>query len=93
MRSIRPLDVETIVRSVQKTNRLITVEEGYIQSGVGAEISAQVTENAFDFLDAPVERVASSDVPMPYARNLEDYAMVHPEQIVSSVHRLLNVKF
>ena len=75
LRSLRPLDLETIVRSVQKTNRLVTLEEGWAFSGIGSEIAAQIMENAFDYLDAPVSRVAGEDVPMPYAANLEKLAL------------------
>ena len=72
LRSIKPLDRETIIKSVQKTNRLVTVEDGYPQSGVGAEIVSVIMESrAFDYLDAPVERVTAWDAPLPYAKNLE----------------------
>lgn len=85
LRTIRPLDVETLVKSLKKTNRMVTVEEGWAQSGVGAEISALMSEHAFDYLDAPVVRVCGADVPMPYAKNLEDLAMVQTSNIVSAV--------
>ncbi|KAF2070905.1 hypothetical protein CYY_007771 [Polysphondylium violaceum] len=88
LRSIRPLDVETIVKSVQKTNRLVTAEEGWPQHGVGSEIAAQVVENAFDYLDAPIERITGADVPMPYAKNLEDAAMVQVQNIVNACRRV-----
>jgi len=88
LRTIRPLDVETIIKSIKKTNRLVTVEEGWIQSGVGAEIVSQVVENAFDFLDAPPERIAGADVPMPYAKVLEDAAMVQVDNIVNAAKRV-----
>ncbi|MGB8676908.1 MAG: pyruvate dehydrogenase complex E1 component subunit beta, partial [Pseudolabrys sp.] len=71
LRTLKPMDTDTIVASVQKTARLVTVEEGWQQSGVGAEIAARVMERAFDYLDAPVARVSGKDVPMPYAANLE----------------------
>lgn len=71
LRSIRPLDIETIIKSVKKTNRLVTVEGGFPAFGVGSEICAQIMESeAFDYLDAPVERVTGADVPTPYAKNL-----------------------
>lgn len=71
LRSIRPLDIETIIASVKKTNRLVTVEGGFPAFGVGSEICAQIMESeAFDYLDAPVERVTGADVPTPYAKNL-----------------------
>ena len=68
LRSLRPLDTETIVKSVQKTNRLVSVEEGWPAAGIGSELAAQMMEHAFDYLDAPVARVTGVDVPMPYAR-------------------------
>ncbi|AFX98908.1 transketolase, C-terminal domain protein [Candidatus Endolissoclinum faulkneri L2] len=85
LRTIRPLDIQTIVTSVQKTNRLVTVEEGWAYYGVGSEIAAQVMEFAFDYLDAPVGRVAGADVPMPYAANLEKLAVPQVENIVTAV--------
>ena len=84
LRSIRPLDIDTIVQSVQKTNRLITVEEGWAHCGIGSEIAAQIMEAAFDFLDAPVHRVAGEDVPMPYAANLEALALPNADKIVTA---------
>lgn len=81
LRTIRPLDTQTIINSVKKTNRIVSVEEGWPQSGVGAEIVAQVMENAFDYLDAPVVRVHGEDVPMPYAANLEALTLPTPEKI------------
>src|SRR5690606_3233500 len=84
LRTIRPMDKDAIVRSVQKTNRLVTVEEGFPQSGVGAEISASIMELAFDYLDAPVTRVAGKDVPMPYAANLEKLALPSVDEIVQA---------
>ncbi|OMO63734.1 hypothetical protein CCACVL1_22320 [Corchorus capsularis] len=90
LRSIRPLDRSTINASVRKTNRLVTVEEGFPQHGVGAEIcssSASVVEESFGYLDAPVERVAGADVPMPYAANLERMAVPQIEDIVRAAKR------
>jgi len=84
LRTIRPLDTATIINSVKKTNRIVSVEEGWPQSGVGAEIVAQVMENAFDYLDAPVVRVHGEDVPMPYAANLEVLALPTPEKIAAA---------
>jgi pyruvate dehydrogenase E1 component beta subunit len=84
LRTIRPLDVETIVTSVKKTNRIVTVEEGWPQSGIGAEITALMMEHAFDDLDAPVVRVHGEDVPMPYAANLEALAVPTPEKIAAA---------
>ncbi|KAK9104081.1 hypothetical protein Scep_020925 [Stephania cephalantha] len=87
LRSIRPLDRSTINASVRKTNRLVTVEEGYPQHGVGAEICATVVEESFGYLDAPVERIAGADVPMPYAQNLERMAVPQVEDIVRAAKR------
>jgi len=84
LRTIRPLDSQTIINSVKKTNRIISVEEGWPQSGVGSEIIAQVMEHAFDYLDAPVVRVHGEDVPMPYAANLEVLALPTPEKIAAA---------
>jgi pyruvate dehydrogenase E1 component beta subunit len=90
LRSIRPLDMETIIKSVKKTNRLITAEEGWPQSGVGAEIAAQIMESeAFDYLDAPVTRVHGADIPMPYAINLETLALPQTKNIIDAVNRVL----
>jgi len=88
LRSIRPLDRDAILDSVKKTNRLVAVEEGWPQHGVGAEIAAMVVESdAFDYLDAPVERVCGVDVPMPYAHNLEQAAIPQVQNIVNAVRR------
>ena len=84
LRTIRPLDTETIVNSVKKTNRLISVEEGWPFAGIGAEISATIMEQAFDWLDAPVGRVTAVDVPLPYASNLEALALPQVENIVNA---------
>ena len=88
LRSIRPLDVKTIADSVVKTNRLVTVEDGWHLYGVGAEVGASIMESyAFDYLDAPMERVAGADVPMPYANNLEQAAIPTADNIVSAARR------
>jgi pyruvate dehydrogenase E1 component beta subunit len=84
LRTIRPMDTETIVGSIRKTGRAVTVEEGWQQSGVGAEITARVMENAFDYLDAPVLRVSGKDVPMPYAANLEKLALPSAAEVVQA---------
>jgi pyruvate dehydrogenase E1 component beta subunit len=84
LRTLRPMDIGTIVESVKKTGRVVTVEEGWRQSGVGAEIAARVMEEAFDWLDAPVARVAGKDVPMPYAANLEKLALPSVEEVVEA---------
>jgi pyruvate dehydrogenase E1 component beta subunit len=85
LRTIRPLDHATIVESVKKTNRLVSIEEGWGPMGIGAEVCQRVTENAFDFLDAPPTRVHGEDVPMPYAANLEALALPSVDKIVSAV--------
>ena len=84
LRTLRPMDGATVIKSVKKTNRVVTVEEGWPQSGVGAEIAAMVTAEAFDWLDAPPTKVTGADVPMPYAANLEKLALPHVEDIVKA---------
>src|SRR5215216_1184631 len=84
LRTIRPMDTETIVESVKKTGRIVTVEEGWPQSGIGAEIAARIVEHAFDYLDAPVLRVTGKDVPMPYAANLEKLALPTVAEVVQA---------
>ncbi|GAC1497638.1 MAG: pyruvate dehydrogenase complex E1 component subunit beta [Bradyrhizobium sp.] len=84
LRTLRPLDTETIVASVKKTGRAVTVEEGWQQNGVGAEIAARIMEHAFDYLDAPVRRVSGKDVPMPYAANLEKLALPSAAEVVEA---------
>ena len=88
LRTIRPLDEDSIVTSVEKTNRLITVEEGWPTAGVGAEISAMIMERAFDYLDAPVVRIGGSDVPLPYAANLESQALPQAGDIAEAARQL-----
>jgi pyruvate dehydrogenase E1 component beta subunit len=93
LRSIRPLDEATIVQSVKKTNRIVTVEEGWPHFGVGAEIAALIMESeAFDYLDAPLERVTGADVPMPYAENLEKAALPQIDDIINAVKRTVERK-
>ncbi|CAK9227161.1 unnamed protein product [Sphagnum jensenii] len=87
LRSIRPLDRETINASVRKTSRLLTLEEGWPQHGVGAEICASVVEESFYYLDAPVERICGADIPMPYAANLERLALPQIEDIIEAARR------
>jgi pyruvate dehydrogenase E1 component beta subunit len=84
LRTLRPLDAQTIITSVQKTGRAVVVEEGWQQSGVGAEISARLMEGAFDYLDAPVARVSGKDVPMPYAANLEKLALPSIAEVIQA---------
>ncbi len=90
LRSLRPLDSEAVMESVRKTNRLVVVEEGWGFSGIGAEISALVTEQAFDWLDAPIGRVYAKDVPLPYAENLEKLALPQVADIISAVKQACN---
>jgi pyruvate dehydrogenase E1 component beta subunit len=84
LRTLRPMDTDTIVESVRKTGRIVTVEEGWPQAGVGAEIAARVIEHAFDYLDAPITRVSGKDVPMPYAANLEKLALPTVAEVVEA---------
>ena len=83
-RTLRPLDLDTILESVRKTNRAVVVEEGWPHGGVGANLAALIQEQAFDHLDAPVERVTGADVPMPYSKPLEQAAFPHPEHVVKA---------
>lgn len=89
LRSLRPLDTETFVESVRKTHRAIVVDEGWRSGSISAEISAQFMENAFYDLDAPVERICSAEVPMPYAKHLEDAALPQVETILRSARAML----
>lgn len=88
LRTLRPLDTETIVNSVKKTNRLVSVEEGWAYSGIGSEMAAIMMEQCFDYLDAPVARVAGADVPMPYAANLEKLAIPQIDDIVTAAKKV-----
>jgi pyruvate dehydrogenase E1 component beta subunit len=87
-RTIRPLDINTIVESVKKTNRVVIAEESHPFCGVAAEIASEIMERAFDYLDAPVKRVSGADVPMPYAKNLEDAAIPHVDQVMAAVREV-----
>ncbi len=88
LRTIRPLDTQTIINSLKKTNRLVTIEEGWAFAGIGSEISAILMEQAFDWLDAPVIRVTAEDVPLPYAANLEKLALPSLEKVLAAVHQV-----
>jgi pyruvate dehydrogenase E1 component beta subunit len=88
LRTLRPLDTATIVESVKKTNRLVSVEEGWPYAGIGAELAAVMMEQAFDWLDAPVARVAGEDVPLPYAANLEKLALPNPDKIAAAARKV-----
>ena len=85
LRTLRPLDIDTVIESVKKTNRLVTVDETWPHCGIGAEIAAQVQAKAFDYLDAPILRVTQKDVPMPYAANLEQLALPSADEVVEAV--------
>jgi pyruvate dehydrogenase E1 component beta subunit len=89
LRTLRPLDIETVVESVKRTNRIVSVEEGWPYAGIGAEIAMQVTEHAWDWLDAPPMRVTGADVPLPYAANLEKLALPQPDWVVQTVRRVI----
>jgi len=85
LRTLRPMDSDTVVESVKKTGRLVTVEEGWPQGGIGAELASRVMTEAFDYLDAPITRVTGKDVPMPYAANLEKLALPNVDDVVAAV--------
>ena len=85
LRTIRPLDYETIINSVKKTNRCVTVEEGFPVCSIGNHLSAYIMQNAFDHLDAPVVNCTGKDVPMPYAANLEKLALVTTDEVIQAV--------
>ena len=87
LRTIRPLDTDTVIESVKKTNRIVCAEEGWGQSGIGAEIAARVVAEAFDYLDAPPERVFQADVPLPYAANLEALSLPGTKDVVEAAKR------
>jgi pyruvate/2-oxoglutarate/acetoin dehydrogenase E1 component len=89
LRTLAPLDTETIIASVQKTGRLITIEEGHRTGGVGAEITAQIAEHAYEYLDAPIRRVAAHDVPIPFSYPLEQIVLPSKESIIRTVHEIL----
>jgi pyruvate dehydrogenase E1 component beta subunit len=89
LRSLRPLDVDTIMASVKKTNRAVYVEEGWSYVGVGAQIVSLIQEEAFDHLDAPLLRVTQADVPMPYAKNLERLAKPSADRVIAACNRVL----
>ena len=89
LRTLRPMDTETVIASVKKTGRCVVVEEGWQQSGVGAEVAARIMEQAFDYLDAPVARVSGKDVPMPYAANLEKLALPSVAEVVDAAKAVM----
>jgi pyruvate dehydrogenase E1 component beta subunit len=89
LRSLRPLDTATVIESVKKTNRIVTVEEGWPICGIASEIAAQVIEQAFDYLDAPPARVTGKDIPMPYAANLEKFALPSLDDVIAAAKAAL----
>lgn len=89
LRTLRPLDIEPVIESFKKTNRAVIVEEGWKSFGVGAEISSQIYEQAFDYVDAPIKRVAQKEVPLPYNRNLEQMALPQVDDIIKAVKEVL----
>jgi pyruvate dehydrogenase E1 component beta subunit len=91
-RTIRPLDEEMIIDSVKKTNRLVIVEEGWPFAGVASEIITRVHQKAFDYLDAPIERVNQADVPLPYAKNLEKASLPNPERVIQAIKKVLYIE-
>lgn len=92
LRSLRPMDIPTVIESVKKTNRLVTVEEAWGPCGIGAEVAARVQDEAFDYLDAPVARVHQEDVPLPYAANLEALSLPNPDKVVKAVKKVCYVE-
>ena len=89
LRTLRPLDMDSVINSVSKTNRVVVVEEGWPQCSISSEISARLMEDAFDHLDAPVTRVTDADVPMPYAENLEKLALITPLEVITAVKSVM----
>jgi pyruvate dehydrogenase E1 component beta subunit len=89
LRTLRPLDMEPVIESFKKTNRAVIVEEGWKSFGVGAEVSARIYEQAFDYIDAPIKRVAQKEVPLPYNRNLEQMAIPNAEDVIAAVKEVL----
>jgi pyruvate dehydrogenase E1 component beta subunit len=89
LRSLRPLDMGPVLESFKKTFRAVVVEEGYATFGVGAEVAARLQAEAFDYMDAPIRRVAQEDVPLPYSRELEQMALINPDKIIAAVKEIL----
>ena len=89
LRTLRPLDVDAILATVKKTNRVVYLEEGWTFAGVGAQIVSIIQEEAFDWLDAPVLRVTQADIPMPYAKNLEQMAKPNADRVVDACNKVL----
>jgi pyruvate dehydrogenase E1 component beta subunit len=89
LRSLRPLDMEPVLESFKKTNRAVTVEEGWRSYGVGSEVASRLYEEAFDYVDAPIKRVAQKEVPLPYNRTLEQMALPQVEDVIKAVKEVL----
>jgi pyruvate dehydrogenase E1 component beta subunit len=89
LRTLRPLDMGPVLESFKKTNRAVIVEEGWRSYGVGAEVASRIYEEAFDYVDAPIQRVAQKEVPLPYNRTLEQLALPQMEDIIKSVREVL----
>ena len=90
LRTLRPLDMATVIESVKRTNRIVTVDESYPVCSIGSEICARVAMEAFDYLDAPPTKVSGEDVPMPYAANLEKLALPNTAKVVEAARRVCN---
>ena len=89
LRSLRPLDMGPVLESFRKTFRAVVVEEGYRSYGIGAEIAARLQEEGFDYMDAPIKRVAQIEVPLPYSRELEQSALINKERVIAAVKEVL----
>ena len=89
LRSLRPLDMEPVIESFKRTNLAVVVEEGWPSFGIGAEVSARIYEQAFDYVDAPIKRVAQKEVPLPYNRNLEQMALPQVADVIAAVKEVL----
>ena len=89
LRTLRPLDMEPVLDSFKKTNRAVIVEEGWKSYGVGAEVSSRIYDEAFDYVDAPIKRVAQKEVPLPYNRTLEQFALPQVEDVIQAVKEVL----
>jgi pyruvate dehydrogenase E1 component beta subunit len=89
LRSLRPLDMDPVIESFKKTNRAVIVEEGWPSFGIGSEVSARIHEQAFDYVDAPIRRVAQKEVPLPYNRTLEQLAIPRVEDVIAAVKEVL----
>jgi pyruvate dehydrogenase E1 component beta subunit len=89
LRTLRPLDMDPVLESFKKTNRAVVVEEGWLSYGVGAEVASRIYEEAFDYVDAPIQRVAQKEVPLPYNRTLEQLALPQVEDVIKAVREVL----